>query len=444
MVWFCCLLCCLFICLWVCCFPAWFFLLCCVVIYLSAFVICFCGYSFFLSLLFIFHWVFLFVYFCGYSFASFVCVCVYLLYICFCCFLCGYYLFICVYLLVCFCKKFFTCTCLFVWLYWCLKPVLIFFNLLSSRKSLQMKHFSKTNKWTFGDDCGPNTHSWHFRFNWGVFVKGVDVITPRHNIYKINKRHNQSYLRLRISRACVQRMLSDSTRCSPGLSRMQRLTCLHWKSAKTKRIVGLRTLCNTIHAVQLLEPWTSWDTTGGSMLGLWGHGVQQWNRTVGIWLTWPTQVSSHEASVTHVEVARCEFQASSGVWTDWSVFRCRFKLKPTFNAGVFRCLSCSFAQVLSFTEHLQPCVSLFVNACLCGSEMIWYFPALTSWKTNRRANACAAKWETFPLNLVDKHTISKLLSLLNYLPLSLGGTLTFHLLSSKIYSSIQFTYLKSF
>lgn len=129
MVWFCCLLCCLFICLWVCCFPAWFFLWCCVVIYLSAFVICFCGYSFFLSLLFIFHWVFLFVYFCGYSFASFVCVCVYLLYICFCCFLCGYYLFICVYLLVCFCKKNFTCTCLFVWLYWCLKPVLIFFFL---------------------------------------------------------------------------------------------------------------------------------------------------------------------------------------------------------------------------------------------------------------------------------------------------------------------------
>lgn len=234
---------------------------------------------------------------------------------------------------------------------------LLVFYLLWSRTSLKMRHTSKTNKGTFGDVCALNTHPLHFRFNWGVFAKGsgrdhLKAIVAHSLLYTVqNKSKTQSSL------PEIKEIQSLCTADAAGL-----LSLFSWalqdaasdmpslKVNKNKEDCGTRDVLQC--SVQLLEPWTRLRHNSRFYMGLWGHGVHQWNRTVGIWVTWPTQVSSHEARVTHVELARCDFQASSGVWTDWSVFRCRFRLRSKFNAGAFRCLSCSFAQVLSFREHL--------------------------------------------------------------------------------------------
>lgn len=217
--------------------------------------------------------------------------------------------------------------------------------------------FSKINKGTFGDVCALNTHPLHFRFNWGVFAKWTWSIKAMLHIhyytqYKINKKQKPLLPEMKeIQSLCTADAawlhslfswaLQDAASDIPSL-----------KVNKNKEDCGIQdflqcsTLCPAPGTLDQLRH-NSW-----FCVGLWGHGVHQWNRTVGIWVTWPAQVSSHEAWVTHVELARCDFQASSGVWTDWSVFRCRFRLRSKCNAGVLRCLSCSFTQVLSFREHL--------------------------------------------------------------------------------------------
>lgn len=83
------------------------------------------------------------------------------------------------------------------------------------------------------------------------------------------------------SRACAQQTLPDSTRCSPGLSRMQRLTCLHWRSVKAKRIVGVEALCNTqssswkpgpAETPQMALHWVCGEMVCTSGIEQWGFG----------------------------------------------------------------------------------------------------------------------------------------------------------------------------
>lgn len=113
-----------------------------------------------------------------------------------------------------------------------------------------------------------------------------------------------SYLLLRRSRLCVPLGLTDSIHCSPGTSRMQRLTCLH------EGLTELGLVAPTAFG-RVFWLLYSTDSTGDT--------VCQWNRTGRIWFVHPAQVSSHESCVTLP--ARCDFQASSHYF---SVLTCRF------------------------------------------------------------------------------------------------------------------------
>lgn len=125
-----------------------------------------------------------------------------------------------------------------------------------------------------------------------------------------------------------------------------------------------------------------------AVLWVCGDTVCQWNRTVGIWLMWLTQVSTHGARVT-VRV-RCDFQAPLVFHTNW--FDCHpvlgYRCRPGFR------LTTAVASLWPPVPHtkllraFRLLLTLLIRACVVfmRGKMTWYWKALTSWKTNRHAS----------------------------------------------------------
>lgn len=151
-------------------------------------------------------------------------------------------------------------------------------------------------------------------------------------------KQSPSYLLLRRSRPCGRLWLTGSIRYSPGISRIQRLTCLDGRLAEPGLVgpsgADPRPKCATVC----------------------GDRVCQWNRTGRIRFTRPAQVSSHAARVTIL--ARCDFQGSSRYFSERSAPMWRFFLWIWFQVVIV-----SDIVYLWFLEHASYCFGSVTGAC---------------------------------------------------------------------------------
>jgi len=151
---------------------------------------------------------------------------------------------------------------------------------------------------------------WFFELQENHFVPFIYF-----SIHKQCRFKSSCYLQPKRSRPCSRLWLTDSIRYFPGVSRRQRLTCLHGGLAEPGLTgpSGSDLACSK-HKV-----------CGGP---LYRDRVYQWNRTERIRFTRPAHVSSHAARVT--VLPRCDFQGSSRYFSERRALMWRLLLRISF------------------------------------------------------------------------------------------------------------------